>query len=44
MTHRGMPPEAQAEAGIHPDLLRLSVGLEDSADLRADLERGFSAT
>jgi cystathionine gamma-synthase len=44
MTHRGMPPEAQAEAGIHPDLLRLSVGLEDSADLLADLERGFSAT
>ena len=30
MTHRGMPPEAQAEAGIHPDLLRLSVGLEEA--------------
>jgi cystathionine gamma-synthase len=43
MTHRGMPPEAQAEAGIHPDLLRLSVGLEDPADLIADLERGFAA-
>jgi len=43
MTHRGMPPEAQAGAGIHPDLLRLSVGLEDPADLIADLERGFSA-
>ena len=43
MTHRGMPPEAQAEAGIHPDLLRLSVGLEDAEDLLADLERGFSA-
>ena len=43
MTHRGMPPEAQAEAGIHPDLLRLSVGLEDAQDLLADLERGFSA-
>jgi cystathionine gamma-synthase len=25
MTHRGMPPEAQREAGIAPDLLRLSV-------------------
>ncbi|HEY1607579.1 MAG TPA: PLP-dependent transferase [Allosphingosinicella sp.] len=43
MTHRGMPPEAQAEAGIHPDLLRLSVGLEDADDLIADLERGFGA-
>jgi cystathionine gamma-synthase len=43
MTHRGMPPEAQREAGIAPDLLRLSVGLEDSDDLIADLERGFAA-
>jgi cystathionine gamma-synthase len=43
MTHRGMPPEAQAEAGIHPDLLRLSVGLEEPGDLIADLESGFSA-
>ena len=41
MTHRGMPPEAQAEAGLHPDLLRLSVGLEDPDDLIADLGRGF---
>lgn len=43
MTHRGMPPEAQREAGIAPDLLRLSVGLEDCDDLLADLARGFSA-
>ena len=43
MTHRGMPPEAQREAGIAPDLFRLSVGLEDSGDLIADLERGFAA-
>jgi cystathionine gamma-synthase len=43
MTHRGMPPEAQREAGIAPDLLRLSVGLEDCADLIGDLERGFAA-
>lgn len=42
MTHRGMPPEAQAEAGIRPDLLRLSVGLEDVEDLLADLQRGFA--
>ncbi|WP_037499290.1 trans-sulfuration enzyme family protein [Sphingomonas jaspsi] len=43
MTHRGMPPEVQAEAGIHEDLLRLSVGLEDAVDLRSDLARGFAA-
>ena len=43
MTHRGMPPEAQAEAGIHGDLLRLSVGLEEADDLIADLERGFGS-
>ncbi len=42
MTHRGMPPEAQAEAGITPDLLRLSVGIEAAADLIADLGRGFA--
>ena len=42
MTHRGMPPEAQALAGIDGDLLRLSVGLEAPDDLIADLERGFA--
>ena len=41
MTHRGMPPEAQAEAGITPDLLRLSVGLEEADDLIADFEGAF---
>ena len=43
MTHRGMPPEAQRAAGIDPDLLRLSVGIEDADDLIADLERGLAA-
>ncbi len=43
MTHRGMPPEAQAEAGIAADLLRLSIGLEDPEDLIADLQRGLAA-
>ena len=43
MTHRGMPPEAQAEAGIASDLLRLSVGLEEFDDLNNDLQRGFDA-
>ncbi|HTU12498.1 MAG TPA: PLP-dependent transferase [Allosphingosinicella sp.] len=43
MTHRGMPPEAQEAAGIHQDLLRLSVGLEEAEDLIADLRKGFAA-
>jgi cystathionine gamma-synthase len=43
MTHRGMPPEAQRRAGIDPDLLRLSIGLEDPDDLIADLARGVDA-
>lgn len=43
MTHKGMPPEAQAVAGLEPGLLRLSIGLEGTADLIADLERGLAA-
>lgn len=41
MTHRAMSDEAQAQAGIKTSLLRLSVGLEDPADLVADLEQAF---
>jgi cystathionine gamma-synthase len=37
MTHAGMEPAAQLRAGIGPGLLRLSIGIEDSADLIADL-------
>ncbi|MFD2177022.1 O-succinylhomoserine (thiol)-lyase [Veronia pacifica] len=41
MTHRAMSDEAQAEAGLAPTLLRLSVGLEDPQDLIADLQHAF---
>ena len=41
MTHRAMSDEAQAEAGLAPTLLRISVGLEDSRDLIADLKQAF---
>ena len=41
MTHRAMSDEAQAEAGIKTSLLRLSVGLEDPADLISDLAQAF---
>ncbi|QLH64160.1 cystathionine gamma-synthase [Serratia symbiotica] len=41
MTHAGMTSEARAAAGISDSLLRISVGIEDSKDLIADLERAF---
>jgi cystathionine gamma-synthase len=41
MTHAAMEPAARAAAGIRDSLLRLSVGIEDPADLLADIERGL---
>lgn len=41
MTHAGMTPAARAKAGITDELLRISVGIEDSQDLIADLENAF---
>jgi len=38
MTHAAMSAEARAAAGISDNLLRLSVGIESSADLQADLQ------
>ncbi len=40
-THQRVSPEARAAAGIGDDLLRLSVGLEDPADLMADLDQAL---
>jgi len=37
-THRQMTDEELAAAGVSPDLVRLSVGIEDIGDLLADLE------
>jgi cystathionine gamma-synthase len=37
MTHASMAPEARRRAGISDSLLRLSVGIEDGADLTRDL-------
>ncbi|UCC13529.1 MAG: cystathionine gamma-synthase [Gammaproteobacteria bacterium] len=41
MTHAAMEPEAREIAGIRDSLLRLSVGIEDSADLVTDVARGL---
>ncbi|MPW30106.1 cystathionine gamma-synthase [Agarivorans sp. B2Z047] len=42
MTHAAMSAEALAEAGISNQLLRVSVGLEDSQDLVNDLQQAFA--
>jgi len=42
MTHAAMCKEDQLKAGITPQLLRLSIGIEDTRDLIRDLETGFS--
>lgn len=41
MTHSSVPPEARKALGIEDGLIRLSVGIEDAADLLADLERAL---
>jgi cystathionine beta-lyase/cystathionine gamma-synthase len=43
MTHASLTDEARKALGIGDGLIRLSVGIEDQNDLRADLERGFEA-
>ncbi len=40
-THGRMPIEARREAGIGEGMLRVAVGLEDPADICADLARGL---
>jgi len=42
-THRQLTEAERREAGIAPGLLRVSVGLEDLPDLRADFARGLAA-
>ena len=41
-THQQLNDEQQASAGVTQDLIRLSVGLEDLEDLKADLKAAFS--
>ena len=43
-THHRMDAKALEAAGISEGLIRLSIGLEDSADLTADLRRGLRAS
>ena len=40
-THRQLSDEQLIEAGVAPDLMRLSVGIEDAEDLIADIEQAL---
>lgn len=42
MTHASIPKPVREQLGIHDNLIRLSVGIEDCDDLIADLGRAFS--
>jgi methionine-gamma-lyase len=41
MTHASMGREARLAAGITDGLVRISVGIEDLADILADLEQAL---
>ena len=42
-THRQLTDEQRIAAGAGPDVVRLSVGIEDQADIIADLEQALAA-
>lgn len=42
MTHASIPKEVREARGVDDGLIRLSVGIEDVADLRADLEAALA--
>ncbi|SDW43522.1 O-acetylhomoserine sulfhydrylase [Lutibacter oricola] len=42
-THQQLTDEQQESSGVTKDLIRLSVGLEDIEDLKADLEEAFAS-
>ncbi|WP_232686821.1 O-acetylhomoserine aminocarboxypropyltransferase/cysteine synthase family protein [Halobacterium zhouii] len=42
-THQQLTAEEQADAGVRDDMVRLSVGIEDPADVVADLEHAIEA-
>lgn len=42
-THRQLEPEQLKAAGAGPDVVRISTGIEDTADIIADLDRALAA-
>ena len=43
-THSQLTPEEQAQAGVTPEYVRLSVGIEDVADIIADLDQALKTS
>ena len=43
-THRQMSVEEQRRAGVRPETIRLSVGIEHISDIVADLDQALEAT
>ncbi len=41
-THQQMSDEEQIDAGLSPDLIRISIGLEDPADIIWDLNQALT--
>ncbi|CCE00515.1 O-acetylhomoserine aminocarboxypropyltransferase/cysteine synthase family protein [Bradyrhizobium sp. STM 3809] len=41
-THRQMPPEDQRKAGVLPEAIRLSIGIEHISDIIADLDQALA--
>jgi O-acetylhomoserine (thiol)-lyase len=42
-THRQMSPENQAKAGVRPETIRLSIGIEHIDDILADIDQALAA-
>jgi len=42
-THKQLSDAQKVQAGAGPDVVRLSIGLEDTADIIADLEQGLTS-
>jgi O-acetylhomoserine (thiol)-lyase len=43
-THQQLTEDQQRTAGVSPEFIRLSVGIEDLADIRADLDQALTAS
>ena len=43
MTHRQLSAEQQMQAGVSPELIRVSVGLEHIDDIIADFDQALQA-
>ena len=43
MTHASIPPDMRKQLGIADGFIRVSVGIEDLEDLKADLDGAFAA-